>query len=546
MSLRKFVQPKYLCLRMIAAMLLIALIGVGCGGDNTNFGKRKNPTDASGDRDAGGDAPSNNTNNGTFDTGGPDRDTSDPDETCLDSDEPDPSFEDADCDGIDGDSDASIFVASYGDDANDGTKSAPLQSIQAGIDAAAQDPDRSWVLVEAAMFEESIELSDGVHVVGGYAFGWKRGQGGPTLIRGGNPVVRGVDITTRTVLADLEIEHVSGAAAGESIIGVYLENSGAVELQRVKIVGGVAGDGAGGVQGDSGDRGTNGKRGGDGVERGGWGSSDPTCRWDSEPSPGAQVTSSCGGLEGGAGGKPGHSDGGGRAGAPGGGGTGGGAGGPEKQNGGGGDDGAAGASGSPGAGGQQGGSFSGMQWVGNDGAPGTDGEGGDGGGGGGGGGGGTSYCDSFGGGGGSGGTGGCGGKGGGGGEHGGASVALFLVQSADVTLVDCEIFGGSGGAGGIGGAVGRGGQPGTGGAGGSGEDDSGRGGTGGDGGSGGDGGAGGGGAGGPSFAIYTDTALISDPVDTTIEKGTGGQGGSAASASGRGEEGLAHVTFVVQ
>jgi hypothetical protein len=535
---------KFLRLRMSLLLIIaIALMGVGCGGENSSFGKRKNPSDASSEPGAGDvgdvglDAPSNN---GVPDADPGEGDTSDTTGDCVETDEPDPSFEDANCDGIDGDREASVFVASYGDDTNDGSMSAPKKSIQAAIDAASQDPAKSWVLVEAAMFEESIELSDGVHLIGGYGFGWKREDGGPTLIRGGNPVVRGVDITTHTVISELAIEHNYEAGEGETIVGVYLERSGAVELRDVKITGGTAGSGASGVQGDSGESGSNGGRGGNGVEDSGG----VFCSSNSRPSLGSAGTSACGGRAGGTGGRPGKGEGAGEKGSDGAGGALGGDGGAEKQGGRPGADGATGPSGVVGAGGDASGSFNGLQWVGIPGAPGERGGGGDGGGGGGGGGGGPANCDSWGGAGGGGGSGGCGGFPGQGGQPGGASVALFLVDSADVTLSGCEIFGGSGGTGGAGGQGGPGGQGGQGQSGGNGEDGSGVGGTGGDGGKGGVGGAGGGGAGGPSLAIYTDVELASEPVDTTVENGFGGQGGSSSSAAGRGAKGEAHTTFV--
>jgi hypothetical protein len=523
---------------------------VGCGGDNSVVGTRESPSDAGELEDDEQDSAGNSSR---LDADIPDAGISDTGVEAAESggdceaiDRPDPNFEDTNCDGVDGDKAASVFVASYGDDANDGTMANPFKTIQAGIDAAAADPAKSWVLVEASIFEESVELADGVHVIGGYGFGWARGTSGPTLIRSPEtPAISGVNLTSKTLLVDLDVELGYRAGAGETVVTVYLENSGGVELRRVAIYGGAAGNGAAGEIGEVGDPGTVGEDGGDGTEKGGVADWDPSCDWEDEPDWGDGGVSTCGGKSGGHGGKPGHADGAGASGEAGVGGADGGAGMPEKQAGEPGDPGDPGANGEPGVGGDTGGFFDGITWVGNAGTAGSQGEGGEGGGGGGGGGGGTSNCNSFGGAGGGGGSGGCGGGGGGGGQPGGASVALFLSDSADISINDCEIYGGQGGAGGSGGAGGEGGPGGAGGQGGDGEDDSGAGGDGGDGGRGGQGGAGGGGAGGPSFAIYTSAPLSNEPVDTTIVVGAGGQGGSSSSAASRGADGVAEAIRIV-
>src|SRR6185436_11931524 len=51
-------------------------------------------------------------------------------------DEPDMSFVDKNCDGIDGNAVASIFVSVSGSDTNDGTMSAPMRTVNGGIGKA--------------------------------------------------------------------------------------------------------------------------------------------------------------------------------------------------------------------------------------------------------------------------------------------------------------------------------------------------------------------------------------------------------------------------
>ena len=111
-------------------------------------------------------------------------------------DEPDRFALDLDCDGIDGEVERSVFVATYGADSNDGSRYAPLLTIQAAIDLAASQNERKWVLVQEGRYEETLELVDGVHIVGGYEFGWRRDGDGFSLVTGGNPTIYGAAITS--------------------------------------------------------------------------------------------------------------------------------------------------------------------------------------------------------------------------------------------------------------------------------------------------------------------------------------------------------------
>src|SRR5262249_16271233 len=53
------------------------------------------------------------------------------------TDAPDDSFTDQNCDGIDGDVNQAIFVATSGNDINPGTKAAPMRTINAALAKAA-------------------------------------------------------------------------------------------------------------------------------------------------------------------------------------------------------------------------------------------------------------------------------------------------------------------------------------------------------------------------------------------------------------------------
>jgi hypothetical protein len=80
--------------------------------------------------------------------------------------------------------------------------------------------------------------------------------------------------------------------------------------------------------------------------------------------------------------------------------------------------------------------------------------------------------------------------------------------------------------------------------GGSKEENAGDGGAGGKGGTGGQGGQGGAGAGGPSFGIYADAELSTNPAGTTVMGGTPGPGGTGPSDDARGANGVAKAVQI--
>ena len=82
---------------------------------------------------------------------------------------------DADCDGIDGEIDAAVFVVAGWEGASDGSRDAPYPTLAAGLDAAVQ-AGKSQVLVAAGSYHESVVLRAGVGLHGGYGadHGWTR------------------------------------------------------------------------------------------------------------------------------------------------------------------------------------------------------------------------------------------------------------------------------------------------------------------------------------------------------------------------------------
>ena len=446
-------------------------------------------------------------------------------------DVPDVDGIDDDCDGVDGDADTAIFVdLDKGDDANPGTMAEPKRHIQAGIDAQEAG---FHVLVGNRTYSESLTLSDGVSVYGGYdaTQGWVRTTA-RAVVHGGTTAITAHNISSTTVLDSLSVVAASATKSGASSYGLHALNASGLQLSRVDITAGNGApgqDGVAGASGSNGSSGTAGQHGGDGTDSYGYG---------------GFGGSGCSGNKGGNGGRGGYGNQTGYSGSPGLGpnyGAGGSGGFGRDQSlfngcddagtGYSGKTGGGGANGADGPGGGSAGSLSSNYWSPSNGSDGANGTAGSGGGGGGGGGGTNCSQDDRGAGGGGGGGGGCGGTGGTGGGGGGGSFALFLVNSSP-HLDHLTLTAGNGGHGGSGGAGGTGGSGGTYGGGGTGLDNGGDGGHGGHGGSGGHGGAGGGGGGGESWCIYRhNSALILDSGVSYIT-GSGCVGGASAGHPG--------------
>lgn len=463
------------------------------------------------------------------------------------TDKPDLSFEDTNCDGIDGSAANAVFVATGGSDAATGSKANPLQTINAGITkAAAEGKD---VYVAGGTYNQVLDLADNVGVYGGYLpFSGARSNDETTVVNG-SPQAALADGDTGVVLQLLTLNGATPAGAGQSSYGLRAINGSSAVLQKVTAT---AGNGTAGANGTNGGNGRAGANGGAGTA----GGCIPDFGTPAAGGPGGSTsvlfTSGFDGGNGGAGGAfP-------AAPVPGSNGTG-----ADHGNGGVaglGTNGLSGTSGDPAPGsaapaGASGGNAgfpattSGNAWTGNAGANGSMGTHGSGGGGGGGGAGNTDfqspYSNGGGGSGGGGGEGGAGGAGGTGGQPGGGSFGVFAHDSG-VVLQNSTLTPGNGGDGGNGGTGGTGGARGLGGPGGGGSscndgdgepDNGGAGGNGGHGQPGGAGGAGGGGTGGPSYGLYVSGSGSYASTDTTMGSGTAGVGGVKGGTTERGAAG---------
>ncbi len=427
-----------------------------------------------------------------------------------------------------------IYVSPSGSDTNAGTRTAPKQTLQEGINAAVGQ--LAAIIVDGGTYDESLTLMNGVVSIEG---GFSRNADGPnswvksgaqTVVNGGTTAVSGVSIASPLTLKDLHIVAADSEAGGSSY-GLYLSDSN-LTVESCAIGVGRGGDGAAGFAGVAGEGGNNGANGGAGCEGGG-----VFCSNCAQPcGSGNTAAQDCSGSVGGTSGTGGMGGCGGIncselstqgfAGVASSTGASGGSVGPSgvgcDTDGGPAGAGEAGATGWNGEGGASFGSVD-LVYAPADGVAGGDGGNGGGGGGGTGGGADTTDCDSFGGGGGDGGSGGCGGTGSGGGQGGGGSFGIW-IHGGQVALNGNTITTNSGGAGGAVNPPGSGGQGGSGGSGGAGFDNSGSGGSGGDGGAGGDGGWGGGGGGGPSIGIVCagDSQVTCGPNFVTHDLGGAG------------------------
>ncbi|MFO0646021.1 MAG: hypothetical protein U0326_07275 [Polyangiales bacterium] len=173
---------------------------------------------------------------------------------------------DNDCDGFDGALGDAVFVSEAGSDGAAGTSEAPLRSVTAAIAKASRD-GRHWVYVAAGVYTGTVQLADGVSIVGGFTqgFPWtRRGRGATTLLANqvlddAVTVVVGRDLQTPTRLVGLTLRTASGPQAndghGLGTYGVRCENCRALELVDDVFDVANAGsgrDGADGVTGQSG------------------------------------------------------------------------------------------------------------------------------------------------------------------------------------------------------------------------------------------------------------------------------------------------------
>ena len=162
-------------------------------------------------------------------------------------DKPDLGFVDSNCDGIDGDKSAALFVAPNGDDTNnDGSFGHPMQTVKAAVTAAlAAHKD---VYVAAGTYDGKpgfLGSTGNIGVYGGYdPQTWQRSAANVTTLQAPGQVV-GVAVPG-IVLQLVTVHSLSGASALSSY-GVRAFGNGAVALSRVTVQTADGADGAAGA-----------------------------------------------------------------------------------------------------------------------------------------------------------------------------------------------------------------------------------------------------------------------------------------------------------
>ena len=496
------------------------------------------------------------------------------------ADIPDTLYQDDNCDGVDGNITNAIFVASTGNDANDGlSPTSAVQTLSQGFSLATNSP-REHIYIQAGTYQGPFNLitSSKLSIYGGFDQNWNRDS--RTNLDHQVTLLGGLDSNSERFLTiqagtssnfglyDLRIVAPDATSRdtfgdGESSYGLHIRFSSAT-IRRCDFISGNGYSGAFGASGESATASSapSGASGANGIEV------EFVCNNSYNSQTGGPLYTTDGyGNKGGNGGRGGSMDTlcefpfdyAARAGQDGLDGADlppslfashgiGGQGGAVESNG---VNGTAGGffHGSGGNGGAFGGTLKGLYyWYANQGANGTLGKHGASGGGGGGAGGSDAGVDSQGA---SGGSGGCGGQrapqAGGAGGGGGGSIGIFSYNTT-LTVTDCTFFRGAGGAGGHGGFGGSGQSGGAGGQGGIGDPPHLHGGNGGSGGTGGNSGGGGGGAGGVSAGIAhlgSITLIGNTFLGGSTAPGGGGGSGLGSTDGSPGSTGAIYDAFFI-
>ncbi|MFT6628222.1 MAG: hypothetical protein ACJA1R_001483, partial [Flavobacteriales bacterium] len=188
---------------------------------------------------------------------------------------------DLNCDGIDGNVSAALFVSRTGEDSDaGGTIDAPLGSLGVALQRATDcragtatgycPGTMRDIYVATGVYSENVELVAGVSVYGGYSldFVQRDSQANPTTIFGVAPsgseigTVTAREIDARTKVSGFSIYGSPASSAGQSTYAVYIvDSTDRLVLSDSVIVAANAANGAPGVRGASGDSASNGTSG---------------------------------------------------------------------------------------------------------------------------------------------------------------------------------------------------------------------------------------------------------------------------------------------
>lgn len=167
------------------------------------------------------------------------------------ADPPDTTFEDTDCDGVDGSAAQAFWVSTTGNDAGPGTLQAPFRTVGHAILAAAAAAPKKAVYLEVGTYSEHLALVSGVSVYGGYLASGARTRDQASTIAGlpgtQETVVadgaRGVELGLLTVLGP------TNTSAGSSSYAIRAIAGSSLALTQATVRGGAAGNGNAGAPG---------------------------------------------------------------------------------------------------------------------------------------------------------------------------------------------------------------------------------------------------------------------------------------------------------
>jgi hypothetical protein len=150
------------------------------------------------------------------------------------SDKPDLAFVDSNCDGIDGDKAAALFVAPGGSDGNSGTPESPMKSVSAAVTAGiAAHKD---VYVAAGTYVGKVAFlgaTGNIGVYGGYdAQSWQRSAANVATLQAPGQVV---GVALPGIVLQLLTVHSTADATTTTSYGVRAFYQGAVALSRVTV-----------------------------------------------------------------------------------------------------------------------------------------------------------------------------------------------------------------------------------------------------------------------------------------------------------------------
>ncbi|HQP33673.1 MAG TPA: hypothetical protein PLI95_00775, partial [Polyangiaceae bacterium] len=162
------------------------------------------------------------------------------------SDLPDDDFRDSNCDGVDGDASAAIFVAPSGSDTNAGTMTHPVSSLHKAVELA--EAAGKSIYLCSATWSEALIVGAPLSIHGGYdcANGWQRTNSSAEVVSSDGPALQIGNVAERVFIERVTFKVGDALVAGGSSVAASVVSSQQVELRRC---GFEAGDGANGVSG---------------------------------------------------------------------------------------------------------------------------------------------------------------------------------------------------------------------------------------------------------------------------------------------------------